>query len=381
MADYFNELKTLEHEFKAAIDRKDEAATERLNDAISAQEAKMRDLEKLVNRASVENENAAADQEAKSAFLGYMRRGATAEFKAMSVTGGNPVGSEGGYTVPKQLAAAILTAKQDMGALRSVANVISVSTPDFRIPFSPAGAAAVWVGEKDVRSETNAPTIVEITPKFGELTAKPFVTQTLLEDSAYDIEQFVIASVATEFARAEGAAFINGDGVNKPSGLLNVTTALTGDATRAFGSVQHITSGAATDITNADKLLATTMALKAGYRVNAKWLTNRDGLLRARILKDANGQYIWRAGLEAGQASTLLGYEVVEDEFMPAVAAGSLSMAFGDFKAAYTIADRVGISMIRDIFSHDPYVAFKTRMRVGGVVVDTNAYKLLKTGA
>ncbi|ATP18561.1 phage major capsid protein [Sphingobium yanoikuyae] len=381
MADYFNELKTLEHEFKAAIDRKDEAATERLNDAISTVEAKMRDLEKVANRAAVENEAAAADQEAKAAFSSYMRRGSTAEIKAMSATGGDPVGSEGGYTVPRQLASNIRVLLTDLSPFRSVANVISVSTPDFRIPVSPAGAAAVWTGEKAARNETGAPTIVEVVPTFGELTAKPYVTQTLLEDSAYDIEQFITSSVATEFARAEGAAFISGDGVNKPKGLLSVTTALTADAARAYGTVQHVTSGAASDITNPDKLLALTLSLKAPYRVNAKWLTNRDALLRARTLKDTTGQYIWRAGLEAGQASTLLGYEVVEDENMPLVAAGAIPMAFGDFKAAYTIADRVQISVLRDIFSADPYVAFRTRMRVGGVVVDTNAYKLLKVGA
>jgi HK97 family phage major capsid protein len=372
----FAEFKRLEHEFKSAIDRRDDAATERLNNAIADLEGKMRDMEKAANRPSVEG-HSAEDAEAKSAFTAYMRKGDKIEAKAMSTL----VPTEGGYTVPKQLAQAILLAKQDVPALRSIANVISVSTPDFRIPFSPTGAAAAWTGEKDVRNETAAPTIVEIVPKFGELTAKPFVTQTLLEDSAYDIESFIISSVATEFARSEGAAFVNGDGVNKPSGLLNVTSALTGDATRAFGTVQHVTSGAAADITSPEKLVALTMSLKAGYRANGKWLTNRDALLRARVLKDSTGQFIWRAGLEAGQASTLLGYEVVEDENMPAVAAGSLSMAFGDFKAAYTIADRVGVSMIRDIYSHDPYVAFKTRMRVGGVVVDTNAYKLLKTGA
>ncbi len=372
----FDEFKRLEHEFKSAIDRRDDAATERLNNAIADLEGKMRDMEKAANRPSVEG-HSAEDAESKSAFTAYMRKGDKLEAKAMSTL----VQTEGGYTVPKQLAQAILLAKQDIPALRSVANVISVSTPDFRIPFSPTGAAAAWTGEKDVRNETAAPTIVEIVPKFGELTAKPFVTQTLLEDSAYDIESFIISSVATEFARAEGAAFINGDGVNKPSGLLSVTTALTADSARAFGTVQHVTSGAAADITSADKLMALTMSLKAGYRSNGKWLANRDALLRARVLKDSTGQFIWRAGLEAGQASTLLGYEVVEDENMPAVAAGSLSMAFGDFKAAYTIADRIGVSMIRDIYSHDPYVAFKTRMRVGGVVVDTNAYKLLKTGA
>lgn len=372
----FDELKRLEHEFKSSIDRNDEAATVRLNNAIADVEAKMKDLEKAANRASVEGVSA-ADQEAKSAFLAYARAGDTPEVKAMSAL----VPGEGGYTVPKQLADSIRVAVQDASPFRSIASVITVSTPDFRIPFAPTGAAAVWTGEKTARVETDAPTIVEIVPSFGELTAKPFVTQTLIEDSAYDVESFIITSVATEFARSEGSAFINGDGTNKPKGLLNVTTALAGDATRAFGQVQHVTSGAAADITSPDKLIALTMALKAPFRANAKFLSNRDALLRVRTLKDSNGAYIWRAGLEAGQASTLLGYEVVEDENMPAVAANSCSIAFGDFKAAYTIADRVSISMIRDIYSNDPYVAFKTRMRVGGCVVDTNAYKLLKTAA
>lgn len=370
----FDELKRLEHEFKASINRNDEAATERLNSAIGDLESKMRALEAAANRPQVD----AITSEAKAAFTSYLRAGdQKMEAKAMSAL----VPGEGGYTVPKEIEANLARALVDISPMRSIARVITASTTDYRIPFSVGGTASSWVGEKAARPETVAPTIVEIVPAFGELYASPFVTQTLLEDSQFDIESYIVTEIATEFARAEGAAFLTGDGTNKPKGLLTTPTALTTDATRPFGTVQHVTSGAATDITSPDKLVDLVQSLKAGYRANAKFIASRDGVARVRKLKDSTGQFIWRAGLEAGQASTLLGYEVVEMEDMPAVAAGSLSIAFGDFNAAYTIADRVGVSLLRNPYSNAPYIAFQTRQRVGGAPVDTAAYKVLKTGA
>ncbi|VWX51765.1 phage major capsid protein [Novosphingobium sp. 9U] len=373
-ANLITELKTLETEFKSAIARADTAATDRLNTAISDMEAKIKAFETAANRPAITGD-VSSEAESK-AFDLYLRKADKAETKAMSAL----VPAEGGYTVPKVIDNAITKLMIDISPLRSVARVVSVSTPDFRIPVSTGGAASAWVGEKAARPETAAPSLTEIVPAFGELYASPYVTQTILEDSQFDIASYVAGEVANTFAQAEGAAFLNGDGTNKPRGLLSVTTALTADAARGFGQVQHVTSGAAADIT-ALKLIDLVHSLKAGYRSNAVFLMNRDTLGRVRKLQDTTGQFLWQASLQAGVPSTLLGFPVIEAEDMPTVAAGSLSIAFGDFTRAYVIADRVGTSMLVNPYVAAPYVAYQSRKRVGGTVVDSTAYKLLKTGA
>jgi HK97 family phage major capsid protein len=379
MADeVINELQKLATDFKAAVDRNDEAATMRLNDAISIIEGKMKALEAASNRPSANDTTDAGEAEYKAAFDLYLRKGdRSPEMKSMSAG----TASEGGYTVPKVIDSQIRKLLVDVSPLRSLATVLSVNTTDFHMPFSTGGTNSSWVGEKDTRAATNTDTITEIVPPFGELYAKPLVTQTLLEDSQFDIAGFIAGQVATEFARAEGNAFILGDGVKKPSGLLAPTLAATADATRAFGTVQYIASGAAAALTNPDVLITTVHSLKAGYRTGAGWLMNKATLAVVRTFKDANGQYLWQPSLQAGVPSTLLGYPVYEAEDMPSIAANALPIVFGNFPRSYVIADRVGMSMLVDPYTQQPYVAYGSRKRVGGCVVDTQAYKVLKIAA
>ena len=363
------ELKTLEGEFKSAIERADTAASERLNDAISSIESKMAAIEIAANRPA--GAGSEAETETKAAFVRYMRSGDKTEIKSMSTTA-----AEGGYTVPKEIDSVIQRLVVNISPMRKIARVVSVSTPDFHIPFSNSALTSSWVGEKTARTETTASAIIDIVPAFGELYASPFVTQTLLEDSQFDIAGFVATEVATEFARAEGAAFVNGDGTGKPKGILAPATALTADATRAFGTVQHVLT-AGSLVIDADSLIALTYTLKGAFRANACFVMTKATLGAVRGLKDTYGQYLWQTGL-GGQPSTLLGYPIVEMEDMPEIAASALAVAFGDFSRAYTVADRVGMSMLVDPYSAAPYVAYKSRKRVGGTPVDTQAYKLLK---
>jgi HK97 family phage major capsid protein len=315
-----------------------------------------------------------ADDAELKGFSDYLRKGDKSfEGKAMSAT----VLTEGGYTVPKQIDSQIRQLLVNFSPMRSVANAISVATPDFRIPVATANAVSAWVGEKAARPETASPTITEVTLSFGELYASPFVTPVLLEDSQFDIAGFVAGQVATEFARAEGAAFVIGDGVNKPKGLLTATTALTADATRAFGTVQHLVSSNVAAII-ADDLIALVGTLKAGYRANAKFIMTKATKTALRSIKDTTGQYIFQPSLQAGMPDVLLGYPVVEMEDVAEIATGALPVAFGDFNAAYTIADRVGMSMLYNPYSNAPYIAYQSRKRVGGGIVNTEAYKVLK---
>lgn len=339
-----------------------------------ALETKVNAIETAAGRPGAGNVTVEAETKA---FDSYLRNGViTPEMKAMSAG----VPAEGGYTVPKVIDSEIRKRLTDISAMRGVARVISVSTPDFRIPVSLGGTKSKWVGEKEARPETDSPTITEITPKFGELYASPFVTPVLLEDSQFDIAGFVAGEVATEFARAEGEAFLTGNGDGKPSGLLNVTTAVTADKTRAFGTVQHLVSSVVKGL-SADDLIALVGSLKAGYRAGSKWLMTKATKTAIRGFKDTSGQYLFQPSLQAGMPDMLLGYEVVEMEDMPEIDAGTLPIAFGNFEESYTIADRVGMSMLYNPYSNAPYIAYQSRKRVGGVVTNTESYKVLKIKA
>lgn len=384
MADQLTtELKNLETEFKSAIERNDEAATVRLNDAISTIEKKMRDLEIAANRPQA-GDKAAHEAEVKSAIHNYMRSGnrdaAIAEFKQMAITTGTPVGSDGGLTVPKVIDDQILKALVDISPMRSVARVVSTETTDFHIPFSNGGTASGWVGELDARTNTATSSLTDIVPLFGELYASPVVTQQLIEDSQFDIVSYVQGEATTEFARNEGAAFLNGTGVKQPKGLMTVPFAATADATRPFGTAQFTSCAAVNgNPISADALIAMVHTLKAGYRANAKFIMNKATLGVVRGLKDNYGQYLWTTSIASGNPSTLLGYEVVEMEDMANVANNAYPIAFGDFQKAYTIADRVGTSMLYNPYLNNGFITYQWRKRVGGIPVDTQAFKVLKT--
>jgi len=379
IADTLNSIQTAFEEFKSTNDanlsQRDvllEEKTDRINTAITNLEAQLREVEKKAQRPPIDT-GIAEDGERK-AFNAFLRTG---EIKAMSAS----VSAEGGYLIPKIIDSAIAQSTTDVSPIRSIARVVSTTTSDFHIPFNLGGTGSAWVAEKASRGETSAPQIADIAVPSGEIYANPLVTQVLIEDSQFDVEAFVAAEVAKEFARGEGAAFIAGDGINKPKGFTAYTTAATADATRAFGTLQHIASGTSATLPGADKLIDVVHALKAGYRAGATWVMPKAVLGEFRKLKDATNGYLWQPGLQAGQPSTLLGYPVLEAEDMPAVAANSLSVAFGNFAAGYVIVDRIGTSILRDPFSNKPYVAFYTRKRVGGAVVDSSAIKLVKLSA
>ncbi|MNP25035.1 Phage capsid family protein [compost metagenome] len=153
--------------------------------------------------------------------------------------------------------------------------------------------------------------------------------------------------------------------------------AVTDDKTRAFGTIQNVKSGTSADF-DADDLIKLLYTLKKGYRANASWMMPTMTLFKARTFKEAaSGAYIWQPGLQAGQPSSLLGYAIAENEDMPAVAADANAVAFGDFKRAYTIVDRLGTRVLRDPYTNKPNVGFYTTKRVGGMLTDSRAVKVL----
>jgi HK97 family phage major capsid protein len=203
----------------------------------------------------------------------------------------------------------------------------------------------------------------------------------MLDDVFFNAEQWLAEELAEEFGRQEGNLFINGTGTNQAKGLLNPTFAATADATRAFGTVEYVPTGvagafAATSPTDIFFTLAS--KVKAAYRNNASFVMPKSVLFQVAAFKDTSGRYIFNPITSPNVPATLLGFPVVEAEDMPAIAANSYSILFGNFKRAYQIVDRVGTRVIRDPFSNKPYIGFYTTKRVGGSVVNSEAYKAVK---
>jgi HK97 family phage major capsid protein len=322
-------------------------------------------------------------REHKVAFDDYVRHGESAnlrtlEVKAMSV-GSNP---DGGYTVPFETEKTIGERLTLISPIRGIAGVRQISGNVYKKPFMTAGPAAGWVGETDVRAQTASATLAELQFPAMELYAQPAATATLLEDSAVNIDEWLAGEVEQVFATQEGAAFVNGDGTNKPKGFLQYTTVA--EASWAWTKIGYVatgTAGAFDPDAPIDAVIDLVYALKAGYRQNAAFVMNRKTQAAVRKLKDADGQYLWQPPTQANGHASLLNYSIVEAEDMPDIAANAFAIAFGDFKRGYLVVDRQGVRVLRDPFTAKPYVLFYTTKRVGGGVQDFDAIKLLKFAA
>jgi HK97 family phage major capsid protein len=185
--------------------------------------------------------------------------------------------------------------------------------------------------------------------------------------------------VELTFAMQEGAAFVSGDGSNKPKGFLAYTTVA--NASWSWGNIGYVATGAFPAATPSDVLIDLVYALRSGYRQNATFVMNRKTQSSVRKFKDSNGSYIWQPAAVAGGKSSLIGFPLLEAEDMPDVVANSLSIAFGDFRRGYLIVDRQGVRVLRDPYSEKPYVLFYTTKRVGGGVQDFDAIEVLKFAA
>lgn len=233
--------------------------------------------------------------------------------------------------------------------------------------------------ESGARTATNTPSLDLVSFPIGELYASAAATQTILDDALVDMDSWLAGEIAQSFAIAEGTAFISGDGVNKPKGILAYTIAAEGSQT--YGQMGYVATGVAGGFaaTNPiDKLVDLTYAPRTPYRANASFMMNRRTLGQVRKFKDSTGQYIWQPSLVAGQPTTLLGFPVYECEDMPDIAASANSIAFGDFEKSYLIVDRTDLRVLRDPYSNKPFVIFYVTKRVGGGVQDYDALKFLK---
>ena len=345
----------------------------------------VQELEKKMNRPGAAGDADPIKAEHKQAFGRFLRKGiddglGELQAKAYNIT----TDSDGGFAVPEELDRSILELMRDVSPMRQVCNVIQVGSSEYKKLVNKGGTSGGWVDEDDARPATNSSQMATLTPFMGEVYAYPQATQQMLDDVFFNAEAFITGECAITFDEMEGAAFTTGDGTKKPKGFLSYPSAATADSSRAFGTLQHIASGAAADWAASnpqDKLLDVVYALKKAYRANARWMTSKAMLADVRKLKDAEGNYIWRPGLEAGQPDTLLGYGIAENEDMPAKAANALALAFGDFRRGYTVVDRIGTRILRDPYTNKPFVGFYVTKRVGGFLADSNSIKLFKFAA
>jgi HK97 family phage major capsid protein len=321
--------------------------------------------------------------EHKAAFDAYVRTGDTHGLLRLEGKAALQVAidADGGYLVPEETEAEIGRRLTIVSPIRAIAGIRTVSSNVYKKPFATTGFQTGWVGETDARPETDIPTLVELEYPVMELYAMPAATGTLLDDAAVDIDKWIAGEVEMAFAEQETAAFVNGDGDKKPTGFMASTTAA--EASWVWGKLGYVitgVSGAFASSDASDVLVDTVYALKAGYRQNAHWVMNRKTQAAIRKLKDADGNYLWAPPATADGRASIMNFPVVEAEDMPDIGANAFAIAFGDFSRGYLIVDRVGVRVLRDPYSHKPYVLFYTTKRVGGGVQDFNAIKLVKFG-
>ncbi len=318
----------------------------------------------------------------KKAFSAYLRtgdddalRGLDIEEKALSTA----VAAEGGYLVDPQTADQIVGVLRDASSIRAVANVVQVEATAYDVLVDHTDIGAGWADETTSSSETDTPQVDRISIPLHELSALPKASQRLLDDTAFDVENWLASRIADRFGRYESVAFVDGDGVDKPTGFLTYPT-IDNDLWD-WGNLGYVATGTSGDFDAsepADAIVDLVYSLGARYRANATFVMNSKTAGAVRKMKDADGRFLWSDGLAAGEPARLMGYPVLIVEDMPDIAADSTAIAFGDFGAGYTIAERPDLRILRDPFSAKPHVLFYATKRIGGDVSDFAAIKLLR---
>lgn len=366
---FVSDIKTLTNETKSKIQSQEERLTMLERKHMTAQRPIL---------------SAAADAAAphQKAFDAYLRIGDDDALRGLELEGksmNTAVSGEGGYLVDPQTSNTIKGVLYATASIRSIASVVEVEATSYDVIVDHTEVGTGWASEVGSVTETTSPTFDRIAIPLHELSALPKASQRLLDDAAFDIEGWLAGRIADKFARAEAAAFINGDGVDKPTGFLTKSD-VDNDAW-SWGNLGYVATGEDGDFASvnaSDAIVDLVYALGAEYRANATFVMNSKTAGAVRKMKDADGRFLWSDGLQAGEPARLMGYPVMIAEDMPDIASGANAIAFGDFANGYTIAERPDLRVLRDPFSAKPNVLFYATKRVGGDVSDYAAIKLLK---
>jgi HK97 family phage major capsid protein len=397
-----NELKKTFEDFKAertaeldGIKKKfddvvQKEKVDRINDEITKLQKAVDDTNALLAAVRVGGGNGgeklSADEQAHAkGFNSYFRKGVDAglrdlEVKAAATTDNDP---NGGYLVDKTTEQTIDRVLATVSSIRSIAQVLTISTGVYQKLVGQGGATGGWVGEKEARPETNTPTLAALSYPAMELYANPAATQTMLDDARIDIASWLGEEVSITFADKEGLAFYSGSGVNQPRGIASYT--MIADASYAWGSVGFTVSGVAAALNDAthsgvNALTDLVYAIKQGYRTNARFLMNRKTQAAVRKFTSLGTEALnlWQPSMQLGQPATLMGYPITDDDNVADIGANAFPVWFGDFRRGYLIVDRAGIRVLRDPYTNKPYVMFYTTKRVGGGIQNFEAIKALK---
>lgn len=347
----------------------------RINDYLDDYKSRIDVLETSISRPSNGRDDFVShhNNEHKNAFNYYLKSGndsnlSKIEQKSLSASSDN----DGGYLITRQTSKDIIRALGEISPMRALASCEQISGSSLDIIEDYDKAEAGWTGESQEINDTDTPKINKRSIPVFELYAQPSATQKLIDDASIDIEKWVANKLVSSFVKLENQAFIKGDGLSSPRGILTYANG------NNWGEIQQVKSNIEGGI-NTDSLFDLYFSLKEQYCANASFLMNRVSLHMVRTLKDkTTGRYLWNPSLTDGTPDSLLGIPVHESSDMPTIEKNSLSVAIADFKNAYKIVDRAGIRVLRDPYTFKPFVKFYTTKRVGGDVVNFEAIKLLK---
>ena len=381
-----NDKRIKDLEAKGTVDPVLAEKVEKINadiSRLSEMKAQLEKIETVVARGQFPGgaKDGGAKAEHAKAFGKWMRTGVDAglrdlEVKAEMSTLSDP---DGGFLTSDPVMGPMKEVLSAASKMRELANVVTITSDEYKTLVDKLGESSEDATEKSTRKTTDTPTFAEVSIFVKEMSAKPKVTQTMLDDPAFNTEGFVGKFIGRTFAAREGTWFWSGDGVKQAKGISSYSTVA--NASYTWGKVGYIASGHASLLNNADKLIDLQHALKSVYRNGAVWLMADSTLNAIRKLKDGEGNYLWRPGLAENALDTLLGKPIEIDDNVDAIGANKYPIFFGNFKRAYLIVDRLGTRVLRDPFTAKPYVAFYTTKRVGGGIVMYEAIKALKIAA
>lgn len=294
-----------------------------------------------------------------------------AEVKALNVS----TDTAGGYLAPTEYVKEIIKGVTELSPARAIVRVRTTANKAIQIPKRTGQFSAQRVSEGATKTETTGLSYGLEELVAPEMYALIDITNDMLEDSAFDMEAEIRNEATEQFAVREGLEFASGTGIGECEGILT-----------ASGIGENV-SGSAATIANpdgpADGLLTLKHGLKTAYAANATWLLNRTTIGSVRKLKDAEKNYIWMPGIAQGRPNTIDGDPYLELPDMPSEGAGTYPIAYGDFRRAYTMVDRIAMEMLRDPYSQATggKVRFIFRRRTGGKVTLGEAFRKLKCAA
>lgn len=347
---------------------------DRLNHQLDLCQSEVDSLKAINKRPAVESTKSSYHQNGvyQAAFESYLRNGSVSDLESIQYKSLSSQTSDrdGGYLITSKMSESIFQFSDSESPMRKLATVTSVSGDALELIEDPTEELCGWTEE--MQEVLERPTSSSLSSKkiinVHELYAQPKATQKMLDDPRVDVEKWLADRLAYAFNSYESKAFISGDGISKPRGILTYTD---GD-----NRIERIFTNESGKI-NADSLIHLFFSLKSKYTSNAKFLLSREALQQIRLLKNSNGQYLWQAGLSETNPANILGAEFLVSSDMPDVGSGKSPIAFGDFKQGYQIVDRQGIRILRDPYTLKPFVKFYSTKRLGGDVIDSNAIKFL----